>query len=153
MSVKRTGPQWACAAIGVFLLAGAGEAGAHHSATMYDASRAVTLQGTLKKTLLSNPHSWFWLVVPNDQGSGDVWALEAGSIAELSRRWGAHVSDELTIGQKITITIHPLKDGRLSGQVVSIVLENGKVLTEATAGSATDVTPGSSQSPPSPPPR
>ena len=128
--------QWAFIAVVASLLMATGAASAHHSAAMYDASKTVTLHGTLQRTQLSNPHSWFWLVVPNGESSGEVWALEVCGVAELIRRWGPDAKNDLTIGQKITITIHPLKDGRLSGQIVSIILEDGKVLSEPTAGTA-----------------
>jgi hypothetical protein len=144
--------QWAFLAIIASLLMGTNAASAHHSAAMYDASKTVTLHGTLQRTQLSNPHSWFWLVVPNGENSGEVWALEGGGVAELIRRWGPDAKNDLTIGQKITITIHPLKDGRLSGQIVSIILEDGKVLSEPTAGTAPGAPtyPSPSQASPSP---
>jgi Family of unknown function (DUF6152) len=137
---KSRSPWAVLAAIALFGI-GAGAASAHHSAAMYDASKIVTLHGTLQRTQLSNPHSWFWLVVPNDQGGADVWALEGGGIAALVRRWGANARDDLAIGQKVTITIHPIKDGRMSGQVISIILESGKVLGELAAERGPD-TPG-----------
>jgi|ERR1700678_132291 len=142
--------EWGFVAVAASLLLGAGAAGAHHSAAMYDASKVVTLRGTLQRVQLSNPHSWFWLVVPNDHGDGDVWAIEGGSVAELVRRWGPNAKDDLTIGQKVTISIHPLKDGRMSGQLVNIILESGKVLRESTTGTGSDAQPGSYSAPVTP---
>jgi hypothetical protein len=141
---------WQLLATVALLLMGIGAADSHHSATMYDAAKFVTLRGTLQRVQLSNPHSWFWLVVPNDHGDGDVWAIEGGSVAELVRRWGPNAKDDLTIGQKITISIHPLKDGRMSGQLVNIILESGKVLRESTTGSGSDAQPGSYSAPVTP---
>ena len=142
--------EWGFVATAASLVMGAGAVCAHHSAAMYDASKVVTLHGTLQRIQLSNPHSWFWLVVPNDHGDGDVWAIEGGSVAELVRRWGPNAKDDLTIGQKITISIHPLKDGRMSGQLVNIILESGKVLRESTTGSGSDAQPGSYSAPVTP---
>ncbi|MEJ0039581.1 MAG: DUF6152 family protein [Gammaproteobacteria bacterium] len=111
-------------------LLGWGIASAHHSSAMYDATKTVTLRGTLKRFQISNPHSWFWLKVsePGGDPDGDIWALEGNGVSDLLKRWGPDVTSQLRIGEPITITIHPLRDGRKSGQVIGIVLANGKVL-------------------------
>lgn len=121
------------------------EAAAHHSAAMYDASKTVELDGTLKKAQIGNPHSWFYVMVPNAQGGADLWAFEGGSVAQLQRDSSVG-NDALATGQKVKVSFHPLKDGRPSGELLSMTLENGKVL-----GSGSEVRPPAGPGPGSAP--
>ena len=43
---------------------------AHHSFAMFDASKTVTLEGSVKEFQWTNPHAWIMLTVTNPQGSG-----------------------------------------------------------------------------------
>ena len=40
---------------------------AHHSYAMFDMSKTVTLQGTIRDFQWTNPHSWIWIDVPDAQ--------------------------------------------------------------------------------------
>lgn len=108
---------------------------AHHSFAMFDASKTLTLVGTFKKAELVNPHSWFWVVVPNDQGGSDLWGAEGGgpgSGSTLAKAAGMSIKDYFAPGQKVTMTIHPLKDGRMGGQLISLKFEDGRVYAQNT---------------------
>jgi hypothetical protein len=52
-------------------------ASAHHSFAMFDATKEVTMSGTVKEFEWTNPHSWLRVTV-NDQKTGKpvLWALE-----------------------------------------------------------------------------
>ena len=49
---------------------------AHHSATPFDQSKIITLEGVVTKWELTNPHSWLHVEVTGKDGSGgmDDWA-------------------------------------------------------------------------------
>ncbi len=50
---------------------------AHHSfAAEFDASKAIRLSGTLTKIEWTNPHSYFYIDVKNDNGQVENWACE-----------------------------------------------------------------------------
>lgn len=121
---------------GVALLTGAGIASAHHSAAMYDADKTIELSGTLKRVQISNPHSWFWLQVMNASGGNDLWGFEGTSAADVARHaaGGLNVSDYFAAGQKVKITFHPLRDGRQSGELLTITFEDGRVFGGGPAG-------------------
>ena len=52
-------------------------AGAHHSFAMFDATKNVTLQGTVKEFEWTNPHSWLRVNVTDEKtGKTVLWALE-----------------------------------------------------------------------------
>ena len=90
---------------------------AHHSYAMFDRSKTVTLNGTIRQFQWTNPHSWIQLTVPNDAGGTDEWSIEMGSPFELLRvGW---TSTTVHAGDKVSIQIHPVKDGTKGGGFVS----------------------------------
>lgn len=105
------------ATVGVLALAlTAPAAQAHHSYAMFDRSKTVTLNGTIRQFQWTNPHSWIQLTVPSDSGT-DEWSIEMGSPFELLRvGW---TSSTVKAGDKVSIQIHPVKDGSKGGGFVS----------------------------------
>ena len=103
---------------------------AHHSFAMFDQSRQVSLQGTVKDFQWTNPHAWIDLKVPNAQGGEDVWGVELNSPNNLKRQgWK---SSSLATGDKVTVVINPLRDGKKGGLFVSLTLPDGKTLGDPT---------------------
>ncbi len=106
------------------LLASAG-APAHHSGAMFDPQKSLTLNGTVKLFQWTNPHCWVQLVVPSPEGTAE-WSIEMGSNGQLYR-YGWR-NDTLTAGQKITVIIHPIRDGSAAGEFVSATAADGSYL-------------------------
>jgi hypothetical protein len=50
---------------------------AHHSGTMFDEGKEVTLEGVVKEFQYTNPHSWLLVDVTNADGSVTTWGFEA----------------------------------------------------------------------------
>ncbi len=99
---------------------------AHHSASMFDRENEVKLVGVIKELQWTNPHAWIELNVPASAGRTTQWSVELDSPNILARHgWNASI---IKPGDKVTITCHPLKDGRPGGSYVSIFLPDGKVL-------------------------
>jgi hypothetical protein len=97
---------------------------AHHSFAMFDNSRTVTITGVIKEFQWTNPHTWTWIDVPNDKGGTDQWGIEGMSPNYLGRRgW---TKNTLKPGDKVTITIFPLKDGLKGGTFLRCTLPDGK---------------------------
>ena len=107
-------------------------ASAHHSFAMFDATKEVTMQGTVKEFEWTNPHSWLRVMV-NDQKAGKpvLWALELSSPARLTTM-GMH-ADSVKVGDVVSVTFHPMKDGTRGGQFMSAKLPNGKSVIRAEA--------------------
>jgi len=99
---------------------------AHHSAAVFDASQQKEISGTVKKFDYSNPHTWVWLDVPNDQGGVDTWGVEGMSPNFLNRRGWTRTT--LKPGDKLTITIRPMKNGDKGGMWVTAKRPDGEVL-------------------------
>ena len=104
----------------------AGSAAAHHSTAMFDMQKSVTLSGTIKEFQWTNPHTWIVFEVPNAAGGTDEYGIEGMSPNYLARSgWDKH---SLSSGEKVELTIHPLKDGRKGGFNVSVKKPDGTVM-------------------------
>lgn len=89
---------------------------AHHSYAMFDRDKTVTLNGTVKQFQWTNPHSWIQVAVPGEGGT-DEWSVEMGSPFELLRVGWSPTT--VKAGDKVSIQIHPTKDGSKGGGFVS----------------------------------
>ena len=99
---------------------------AHHSYAMFDRSKTVTLNGVVKQFQWTNPHSWIQLTVPGEAGATDEWSIEMGSPFELLRvGW---TTTTVKVGEKVSIQIHPVKDGTKGGGFVSGTDADGHAL-------------------------
>jgi hypothetical protein len=110
---------------------------AHHSGAMFDRTKKVTLTGVVVKFFYGNPHSWIDIKVKRDDGKEILWAFEAG--APWQMKVAGLTPEVLKIGDKVTLTGHPLRDGRPAATYISIVLPDGtKRTTQPLPGTAGD---------------
>ena len=101
---------------------------AHHSSAGIDQTKSVVLNGVVKEFRWANPHSWIDLDVPNDKGVVETWSLEMTSPSFLLRAgWKAST---LKAGDKVSVTVRPMRDGTPGGLFVSVTLPDGRVLTQ-----------------------
>jgi hypothetical protein len=99
-------------------------ASAHHSFTMFDNSKTVVITGTIKDFQWTNPHTWTWIDVTNDAGVTETWGIEGMSPNYLGRRgW---TKDTLKPGDRVSITIFPLKNGLKGGTFLRAKLADGR---------------------------
>ena len=121
MSIQRIGAMAIAAAV-----IASGTASAHHSTAMFDMRKDVVLQGTIKEFQWTNPHTFIYIDVPNGAGGSDTYGIEGMSPNYLARvGWDKHT---LSTGEKVELTIHPLKDGRKGGFDVSMKKPDGTVM-------------------------
>jgi len=99
---------------------------AHHSFTMFDTTKSVTLIGTVTSFEWTNPHSYIEIDVPDDGGTIKHWSIEMGSPSILQQSGWKFSS--LKKGDKTTLVINPLKDGRAGGFLNTATLPTGKTL-------------------------
>jgi hypothetical protein len=99
----------------------------HHSFAMFEAKKEVTVSGTVKDFQWTNPHSWLQLTVPAGGGKPEAeYSIELGSPNTISRQ-GWRKSTFKT-GDRVTVTIHPMRDGSPGGAFVSAKDAGGKEL-------------------------
>jgi hypothetical protein len=105
---------------------GAGFAAAHHSFAAFDISSQKVISGTVVRVNWTNPHTWIWLDVPNEQGGVDTWGVEGMSPNYLARRGWSRTT--IKPGDKLDVTLRPAKDGSKGGMWVSAKRPSGEVL-------------------------
>jgi hypothetical protein len=108
------------------LLAGSGSAFAHHSFAMFDQTKQITLSGNVTVFEWTNPHAYIEIDVPDDKGNMKHWSVELGSPSILMQSGWKY--KDLKHGDKITVKISPLKDGKPGGLLVQATLPDGRVL-------------------------
>ena len=114
---------------------------AHHSYAMFDRGKTISITGSIRTWEMVNPHSYLWVNVTGDDKAPQVWGLEGGGTAALMR---AGVTKSLVKpGEKVTVDLHPLRDGRTGGMLVNVKLESGRTISFGPATPA----PGGNPSP------
>ena len=101
-----------------------GSAWAHHSYAMFDNTKLVVLRGTLLSFSYVNPHSWISVTgSPDDKTAPARWDVEATSPLTLAGQ--GIKADTLKPGDKLTVGLRPLRDGRLGGSLVFVITPDG----------------------------
>ena len=112
--------------LALLMLCVAGQVSAHHSFAAFDLSRTVVIKGELTVVKFTNPHSWFEVKVVNAKGEDELWKVEGLSPQQLFSK-GLKRS-AMKVGDKITLTVNPLRSGEVGGSMVNITLADGTVL-------------------------
>ena len=113
------------AAVGV-LLSWATPLAAHHSTTMFDLQKNITITGLVNRVDLKNPHSMFYIAVTDEQGNAVEWVLEAqprGTMLQIG--W---TTTTLKMGDKVTAVGSPARNGKPFMWVRAIQLPDGRSL-------------------------
>lgn len=105
------------ALLGLSGLMGTTLAMAHHSFAMFDMTKSVRLEGTVKRFDWTNPHSWIFLEVAGPGTTTEQWTIELPSAGALAREgWNKNY---LRVGERVVLQVNPLKDGRKGGNLES----------------------------------
>ena len=98
---------------------------AHHSPVMFDMTKTQTLEGTVVEFAWTNPHSSIQMDVQTPNGV-ERWGVEMGSPNSMVKAgWKNNI---VKFGDKVTVTVHPLKSGEHGGIFMSITLPDGRRL-------------------------
>lgn len=98
----------------------------HHSAAIFDLESEIALEGTVVKFQFTNPHVWLHVNVEDDQGNVVEWRVESISPNMLKRKGWKRNS--FKPGDKVSLKVHPTKDGEPKGVFIRAVLPDGKIL-------------------------
>ncbi len=95
---------------------------------MFDRNREVVVEGVVTEFRWGQPHSWIHMDVDGDDGAVERWTVEMDPASHLRRRgWTART---VAPGDRVTVTVHPLRDGEAGGQYVTLELADGTVMDE-----------------------
>jgi hypothetical protein len=101
-------------------------AGAHHSFAMFDLGKEVTVEAAIKEVQFTNPHVWLQILVKDDMGVETEWSIESGAPGMMLRNgWKPST---LKPGDKVTLTMHPLRNGKPGGSLVKVTVPDGRTL-------------------------
>ena len=103
-----------------------GVTSAHHSFAMFDLGKDVTVDAVIKEVQFTNPHVWLQILIKDDKGTETEWSIESGAPGMMLRNgWKPST---LKAGDKVTLTMHPLRDGRPGGSLVKVKVPDGRML-------------------------
>jgi Family of unknown function (DUF6152) len=106
---------------------------AHHSfAAEFDPAKVIRLKGTLTKIEWTNPHTYFYMDVKDDNGKVINWGCEAGAPGQLSRR-GFRKGD-IKLGDTLVVDGYLAKDGSNIVDARRVTLPDGRVVAGASEG-------------------
>ena len=99
---------------------------AHHGYAAYETDKKVTVKGTVTDWRWSNPHCIVQLDVKDENGNVARWVAETENPAAMARNgW---TKESMKVGDEITVSAVPVKNGRPVGRIIEILLPNGQRL-------------------------
>ncbi len=103
---------------------------AHHSTTMFEHDKLITISGVVTEVMWTNPH--VAIVVEGAQSTEKpaVWLLEMTSPGNLTRG-GLWSRKSFKAGDKVTVELSPLRDGRKGGALRKITNNQTKLSLNA----------------------
>lgn len=100
--------------------------GAHHAGSNYDNQNTITLEGTVTSYEFINPHVRIIFEVKDDKGKVESWVAESGPPQMMYRAgWNRNT---LKVGERITVTGAPARDGSKRLGVKKLVGSQGQTL-------------------------
>ena len=114
------------------LMAGASLQAHHSTAAVYDPGREETVEGTLSAIQFVNPHGSITVTVTNEDGTTTDWKFTTGSATALASQGITKVGpNALKIGEPLTVTFTPARNGSPLGGLKTIERADGQILGNA----------------------
>jgi hypothetical protein len=118
-------------AMALGLISSASLVAAHHSSTMFDHSKTMTIKGTVLELRWVNPHvSVLIKGIVDDGKTEEEWLMEMTSPGNLVRA-GGWSRNAVKAGDEVIVEFSPLRDTSLRGGALKkvTIVATGKVYT------------------------
>jgi hypothetical protein len=102
---------------------------AHHGGQSILSGKTVTLKGTVKAWLWSNPHCLLTFDVKGDDGKVTQWVAETQAPSSIYP--SGYRKDSFKPGDAVTITLETVKSGAPNGRIAQAILADGTKLGNA----------------------
>ena len=99
---------------------------AHHGAAQFDLGKKVTVKGTVTEWFWANPHCFLRFDAAGDDGQVVHWAVEMQSGPNILPQ--GFTKQSFKVGDAVTVTLEPVKNGRPLGRLLRVVLADGSTL-------------------------
>ena len=99
---------------------------AHHGNAAFASDKRVTMKGTVTEWFWANPHCFLQFDVKDASGNVVHWVAEGSNPPDMiNHGWTKGV---LKVGDQITVTVIPVKNGKPIGRIAGVVLPSGQTL-------------------------
>ena len=116
--------KWTGLTAGGLVLALSSPALSHHSHAMFDHAKELTITGNVLNFAYVNPHGFLDIAVADSKGKEVKYWIEMSNLTNMVAR--GITPTTFKKGDKITVKMHPLKDGRAGGSYTLITAADGK---------------------------
>ena len=116
--------KWTGLLAGVIALGMAAPAFSHHSHAMFDHTKQIAVVGTVTEYVFRNPHVFLYVETKGEDGQAVNYWVEMSNLPNMIRRGISQAT--FKPGDKVTVNVHPLSDGRPGGSYITIVTADGK---------------------------
>ena len=104
---------------------------AHHATAVFDLGKRLTLTGSVTEWFWANPHCLLRFDVKDDSGRMVHWVAETQAPPNMIPFGWAKQS--FAVGDQVTVTLEPVKNGQPLGRVLQVLLPDGKTLVAGAA--------------------
>jgi hypothetical protein len=99
---------------------------AHHANAVFDLGKKLTLTGTVTEWFWANPHCLLRFDVKDDSGELKHWVAETQAPPNMTPfGW---TKQSFAVGDQVTVTLEPVKNGSPLGRILQVKLPDGKTL-------------------------
>ena len=108
----------------VLALTSSSPAWSHHSHAMFDHDKEVTITGTVSQWIFRNPHVFLYVDTKSETGETVIYTVEMSNLTNMLK--AGFTATTFKAGDKVTVTLHPLTDGRPGGNYIVATSTDGK---------------------------
>jgi hypothetical protein len=100
---------------------------AHHGAATFDTGKKLEMEATVTEWTWANPHCFLKFDVTDESGAVRHWIAETSNPPDMINRGWARNS--FKAGERVTVTVEPVKNGAPVGRVLTVAFSNGRILS------------------------